>query len=140
MFESRGAPPQGLESLATDQCWELLGQTQVGRVGVSIGALPAIFPVNYAVVDRCSVFRTAPGTKLAAATAGAVVAFQVDDYRGEDRSGWSVLAVGPARVVHDRDVRFEVLASGPDPWADGTRTNVVSIAPGFLSGRRLVHQ
>jgi nitroimidazol reductase NimA-like FMN-containing flavoprotein (pyridoxamine 5'-phosphate oxidase superfamily) len=131
---------EGLEILTEETCWNLLESADVGRVGVTIGALPAIFPVNYIVMDRCIVFRTAPGSKLTAATAGAVVAFQVDNYQRADRTGWSVLAVGESEVVHDLDVTFEVLAARLEPWADGKRTNIVRVTPGFVSGRRIVHE
>ena len=60
-----------LELLDEDEALELLRHGEVGRVGVTIGALPAIFPVNYRLLDGAIVFRTAPGTKLAAATVGA---------------------------------------------------------------------
>lgn len=140
MLDDHGLVDEGLELLTNDACWELLTRAEVGRVGVTVGALPAIFPVNYTVIDRSIVFRTAPGTKLAAATAGAIVAFEVDDFLGAERSGWSVLAVGPAQVVHDLDVTFKVLAAGLMPWADGNRANVVRIIPELLSGRRLVHR
>jgi uncharacterized protein len=130
---------EGLELLTEEKCWELLASGRVGRVGVTVGALPAIFPVNYAVIDGGIVFRTAPGTKLAAATAGTVVAFEVDDLRAADRSGWSVLAVGRSQVVHDLDVTLQVLAAGLEPWAEGNRTNIVRVTPELLSGRRLVH-
>ena len=42
-------------------------------------ALPAALPVNFALLDGEIVFRTATGSKLAAALAKAVVAFQADD-------------------------------------------------------------
>jgi len=29
------------------ECWELLASTSVGRIALSIGALPAILPVQY---------------------------------------------------------------------------------------------
>ena len=70
-------------------------------MGITIGALPAIFPVNYRVVDGAIVYWTSPGSKMSAAVAGAVVAFEVDDYQLADRTGWSVLAVGRADVVAD---------------------------------------
>jgi hypothetical protein len=50
-------------------------------------------------VNGAIVFRTAPGSKIAAAAAGSVVAFEVDDDGRLDRSGWSVLAVGQAQLV-----------------------------------------
>jgi nitroimidazol reductase NimA-like FMN-containing flavoprotein (pyridoxamine 5'-phosphate oxidase superfamily) len=138
MFDTDMLVDEGLELLTEERCWELLSGAEVGRVGVTVGALPAIFPVNHVVIDRGIVFRTAPGAKLAAATAGAIVAFEADDYRAADRSGWSVLAVGPAEVVHDLDVTFKALGTHLTPWAGGTRTSIVRVTPEFVSGRRLV--
>ncbi len=130
---------QGLELLTENQAWDLLTGQDVGRVGLSLGALPVILPVNFAVIDGCIVFRTAPGSKLSAAATGAVVAFEVDSYDAGARSGWSVLVVGRSEVVHDLDVTFEALAAKLEPFADGIRSSFVRIRPEFVSGRRLVH-
>ena len=54
---------EGLELLSEDEARKLLATGGVGRVGLTIGALPAIFPVNYKVIDGAIVFRTAPGSK-----------------------------------------------------------------------------
>jgi nitroimidazol reductase NimA-like FMN-containing flavoprotein (pyridoxamine 5'-phosphate oxidase superfamily) len=129
----------GLELLSDDEAQRLLAGGEVGRVGITIGALPAIFPVNYRLVDGAILFRTAPGSKMAAAAAGAVVAFEVDDFGLWDRSGWSVLAVGRAELVDDPSVRGAADAAGLEPFADGDRTALVRIEPTFVSGRRLVH-
>lgn len=130
---------EGLELLPEDEARALLASAEVGRVGVTIGALPAIFPVNFRVIDDAIVFRTSPGSKLSAALEGAVVAFEADHYATEDRTGWSVLAVGRAEVVHDLDVTGKVLAAQLEPFADGRRKFIVRIEPTFLSGRRIVH-
>jgi nitroimidazol reductase NimA-like FMN-containing flavoprotein (pyridoxamine 5'-phosphate oxidase superfamily) len=129
---------EGLELLTEPECLRLLGTGEVGRVGLTIGALPAIFPVNYGMVDGSIVFRTAPGSKLAAAALGAIVAFEVDDYDRADRSGWSVLVVGASEIVHDVDVTFRVLDAAIEPWAGGIRTSIVRIRPELVSGRRIV--
>lgn len=129
---------EGLELLTEHDAMMLLAAGDVGRVGVTMGALPAIFPVNYGLVDGHIVFRTSPGSKLAAATRGAVVAFEVDDYDRTDRSGWSVLAVGQAEVVHDIGITFRVLDAAIEPWAGGIRTSIVRIRPELVSGRRIV--
>ena len=130
----------GLELLDEDEARRLLATGEVGRVGITIGALPAIFPVNYRVIDGAIVFRTSPGSKMSAAAAGAVVAFEVDDYQLADRTGWSVLAVGPAELVHDLGLTFQVLDAGLEPLAGGDRrTTIVRIEPTFISGRRVVH-
>lgn len=130
----------GLEILEEPEAWALLRTGVIGRVGVTIGAMPAIFPVNYAIVDDTIVFRTAPGTKLSKAATDAVVAFEVDDYERVDRTGWSVLAVGRSEVVHDLDVTIQVLGAGLEPYADGARSAIVRISPAFVSGRRIVHE
>ena len=130
---------EGLELLEEHEAFALLARGGVGRVGVTIGALPAIFPVNYLVIDGAIVFRTSPGSKLSAATDRAVLAFEVDDFDEHDRSGWSVLAVGRAEVVHDPDLMSEVIEAGLEPFADGVRTAIVRLEPTFISGRRLVH-
>jgi nitroimidazol reductase NimA-like FMN-containing flavoprotein (pyridoxamine 5'-phosphate oxidase superfamily) len=130
---------EGLELLTEDQARGLLATGEVGRVGITIGALPAIFPVNYRLIDGSIVFRTAPGSKMSAAAEGAVVAFEVDDYELADRSGWSVLAVGRAEVIHDVAMACKALDAGLEPLAEGSRTTIVRIEPTFLSGRRIVH-
>ncbi|HEX6422382.1 MAG TPA: pyridoxamine 5'-phosphate oxidase family protein [Acidimicrobiales bacterium] len=131
---------EGLELLTEEESAKLLASERVGRVGITIGALPAIFPVNYAVIDGAIVFRTSPGSKMSAAAAGAVVAFEVDNYHLSDRTGWSVLVVGRSEVVHDLDTTFKVLAAALQPLADGKRTTIVRIEPAFISGRRIVRE
>lgn len=130
---------EGLELLDEDDAFRLLAHGEVGRVGVTIGALPAIFPVNYRLVDGSIVFRSSPGSKLSAATSGSVVAFEVDDYHAADRSGWSVLVVGRSEVVHDPDVAFKLLEARLEPYVDGPRGAIVRVVPTFVSGRRIVH-
>lgn len=130
---------EGLELLTEDEVLDLLAAGEVGRVGLTIGALPAIFPVNYRLIDGSIVFRTTTGSKMAAAAAGAVVAFEVDDYDVPNRTGWSVLAVGPSTIVRDLDLTFKVLDSRLEPLAGSERrTTIVKIQPTFLSGRRIV--
>ena len=62
----------GLEVLSEEECRRLLALGSLGRIGVSTGTLPAIFPVNYIVAAGDVLFFTAEGTKLHAATVNAV--------------------------------------------------------------------
>jgi len=125
---------EGLEILTEDECMALFGSTTVGRVGITIGALPAIFVVNYVLVDGDIVFRTSDGTKLEAALRHAVVAFEADLTDPVHHQGWAVQAVGIADELDPTDVTF----SGPTPWAQGEREHFVRIRPEFVSGRRIV--
>ena len=128
---------EGLELLTEGQCRELLRAQQLGRVGVSVGALPAIFPVNYCVLDGDIFFRAGEGTKLRRAVEDGVVGFEVDHVDADTKDGWSVLVIGMARVLSD----LELDALGPidvEPWAGPGRTRVVRIRPELISGRRIV--
>ena len=129
---------EGLELLTEEECWRLLRWAEVGRVGVSIGALPAIFPVNYRIVEGTIVFRTSPGSKLSAAADTAVVAFEVDEYDVKAGLGWSVLAVGQAEIVQDFRTAYKAVAAHLEPLAGGRREWIVRIEPTFVSGRRIV--
>lgn len=126
-----------LEVLGDDECMRLLASGTVGRVGITIGAMPAIFPVNYALLGDVVVFRTGTGTKLRAALANTVVAFEVDEIDRATHSGWSVLVVGLASELTGPE-RDEALALPLEPWAPTGRDHVVAITEDVVSGRRLM--
>lgn len=126
-----------LEDLDEAQCLALLGTVDVGRVGISSGALPAILPVNFLLRGRDIVFRTVPGTKLHAAVAGTVVAFEADASGAGADGAWSVLVRGVAEEVTDPDQRRE-LEQLVDSWAfDGAADHFVRIPITLISGRRI---
>ena len=127
----------GLEILTEEECHALLRSGTVGRVGVTMGALPAIFPVNYGVVDGAVVFYTGEGVKLRAALEGAVVAFEVDHVETAGRTGWSVMVIGLAEDVTDPRELAAVGRLGIAPLAGGDRSHAVRIRPQFVSGRRV---
>ena len=127
---------QGLEVLSEEMCLELVAGEAVGRVGVSVSALPAIFPVNYRLVNGDILFLTGDGMKANAALQGSVVGFEVDHIDPANRSGWSVLLVGQARVVDDRE-RAALGDLELSPWAGGTKSHLVRVRPEFISGRRI---
>ena len=87
-----------IEVLSTNQCWELLRESPVGRLAVVVDGSPDIFPVNPVVDHGTIVFRTTAGTKLAAAK-GRDVAFEVDGYDAGTAQAWSVVVKGRAYEV-----------------------------------------
>ena len=128
----------GLEVLARDECLRLLRGSLVGRVIVTDRALPAAFPVNFAVLDDDVVFRTTAGSKLEAASAQAVVAFEVDDLDPVGQSGWSVLVQDLAGLVAGPVDLARAHALPLHPWAPGQRLEFVPIRSEIVSGRRLL--
>jgi nitroimidazol reductase NimA-like FMN-containing flavoprotein (pyridoxamine 5'-phosphate oxidase superfamily) len=128
---------RALEDLSRAEAFRLLAGEHFGRVGITIGALPAILPVSYAILDDAIVFRTSPGTKLTAAVQEAVVAFEVDHADEDDRTGWSVLVVGQARRITDAETLEHARALELRPWAPGERDHFVRISPEMVTGRRI---
>jgi uncharacterized protein len=128
---------EGLDLLSEGECRWLLRQGRVGRVAISVGAVPAVFPVNYMVAGEEILFFTAEGTKLRAAAANAMVSFEVDHIDLFAQSGWSVLVVGPARERTEPAVISGVKRAGLSPWAAGDRFHLIAVAMDFVSGRRI---
>jgi uncharacterized protein len=128
----------GLELLSEDECWDLLRASTVGRVGLSVKALPVILPVNYQVVGDKVRFWTGPGLKLQSAQTRTVVAFEVDGFSEPSRTGWSVLAVGLAVEVTDGAVLESAVRNRFQPWVSGDRSHLIEVSVEFLSGRRIV--
>ena len=126
-----------LTVLTTDECLALLGSVPMGRVGISINALPLVLPVNFVVVDGDVVFRTVMGTKFHAASEGAVLAFEADDWEPSGNSGWSVAIQGKSAVVTD-PIELERLAGlTTESWAlDGAADRFVRIRSVTTTGRR----
>lgn len=109
----------------------LLASHDMGRVALSVGALPAIFPVTYQVSGNAIYLRVREGGTLSAALAGSVVAFAVDAIDPIRRSGWSVQVVGVARPASPLDRRALV-----DP--PGRAVDVlVELSIGTITGRRI---
>lgn len=127
----------GLEVLDREECLRLLSNCHVGRLALSIDALPVILPVNFVVHDDKVVFRTAAGTKLSAAARSAVVAFEVDNIEPLRHEGWSVLVTGRAHEISDPAVVRELSRLPLRPWAPGSRDHFIAIDTERVSGRRL---
>ena len=127
------------EELSREECLELLAMQQVGRLAISTGMHPIIFPVNYVLDGEAIVFRTASGTKLEG-SAGLPVAFEVDALDIEHRSGWSVHLWGKASEIGPADSaaqRARVYALPLAPWSPGEKEHWVRIVPAGVSGRRI---
>ena len=127
----------GLEVLSREECLTLLETVPVGRIVVTISALPVILPVHFAVVDGTVVIRTSPGTKLATATRNTVVAFEADSVDADGEVGWSVAVTGTAASVSDPTERQALLKLPLPEWAGGTDSHFIRITPVVVSGRRL---
>lgn len=115
-------------------CRQRLGSTHFGRVALSIGALPVVFPVHFALLDGDPVFRTDAGTKLAAASEGNVLCLEIDQVDPETHTGWSVLVTGPSEILEDPESLHRAAALPLRPWI-GQGDAFVRIRSAMVSGR-----
>jgi len=126
-----------LEHLSRDECMRLMGSVPVGRIVYTRQALPAVELVNFALDDGDIIIRTDGGGKLAAATRGAVVAFEADSVDAAGHAGWSVTVVGQSWAVTDGAEIARMEQSGLMPWAPGNHDHFIRISPAIVNGRRI---
>lgn len=127
----------GMDVLTYDDCLERLRLDLVGRVAFVADGDVQVFPVNYRFHNGAIVFRTAAGTKLAAAEFHKPVAFEIDGWNAEHQSGWSVVAKGLAKEVTDGESIAELEELGLRPWAGPGKNNWVRIRPDEITGRKI---
>jgi uncharacterized protein len=127
---------QATEILSESECWELLGEADVGRLAVDIAGQPDIFPINFIADHGGIVFRSAAGTKLAGAVLNRFVAFEIDGYQPGDRTAWSVVVKGQARAIERMQEVFDAEDLPLFPWLAWDKPNFVRIEPMVVTGRR----
>ncbi|THJ67469.1 pyridoxamine 5'-phosphate oxidase family protein [Arthrobacter echini] len=125
------------DALTPSECWALATTQSTGRLGFFREGLLDIFPVSYLVLDERLYFRTSPDGVIATSDLSRV-AFQVDQVNQQARTGWSVLANGPATPVEDEALLTRLWGRTMDePLAPGRRDRFYSLAPVRLRGRRV---
>ncbi len=131
-----GRVSDGIEILDIEECWDLLRGNTVGRLAIAIAGKPDIFPINYVVDNESVVFRSGPGTKLAASALLHDVAFEIDGYEAGDRTAWSVVVKGRAHQIERMEDVYEAEDLPLFPWVANPKPDIVRITPSLVTGRR----
>jgi uncharacterized protein len=119
------------------ECRRLLATASIGRVAFTEGAMPAIQPASFAVSGNDVLIPTGLGSKMAAGSRGAVLAFEVDDYDLTERTGWNVTVIGPSRLISDSRHVTALNALGVLPWAPATTHCYIALHMAVVRGRRI---
>ena len=123
--------------LSVEDCLERLASQSVGRVAFCAADGPQIYPVNFVMDEGTIVFRTAAYGPLATHAHDGEVAFEVDELDRDLHQGWSVVAVGSARMLgSDETLEFATLHR-LEPWVEGSRSLHVRVTPRRLTGRQV---
>src|SRR5207245_1143884 len=99
----------------------LLAMVPAGRLIFTVGALPVVRPMNFALAGELIVLRTAPDTTVARRVGQMIVAFEADELDAATCSGWSVTVTGraalPIRPGHLRQrlALMPILPARPAP-------------------------
>lgn len=126
----------GMEIIPVNECLALLRGEPVGRLAISIANHPDIFPINHVVDHGTVVFRTAEGTKLAAAVLGSGVAYEVDGFDADEGTAWSVVVKGRAVEIERLEELIDAAELPLFPWQAAPKHRYVRIEPDEITGRR----
>jgi len=138
MSQAGGAAAHGeFTRLGRAESMRLLTSAQVGRLIFTVNTLPAVRPMNFALVDGLIVLRTAADTTVARKVNNAIVAFEVDDLDAATSSGWSVVVTGRGALVTDPELIVRYQQVPLEPWAPGERDQFVTITTEVVEGRRV---
>lgn len=118
-------------------CLALLRTTPIGRLVFTEGALPAVQPAAFAFSGGEIFIPTHAGSKLAVASVGAVVAFEVDEVDAATRTGWNVTVIGPSRVVTDAQEVARLDELGVRPWVGAGTRCYIGVQVRLVQGRRV---
>ncbi|WP_234382865.1 pyridoxamine 5'-phosphate oxidase family protein [Streptomyces sp. XY332] len=129
------------EQLDRSEALRLLGTVPLGRIVFTHQALPAIRPMRHVVDGQDVLVRLDEGASHASLVAtpgepGIVLAYEADAIDPDTHLGWSVVVIGYAELVENRDEaeRLEVLL---DPWSNQPMADVLRIRAELVTGFRL---
>ena len=125
----------GLEILDRAQCMGLLADVTVGRLAYARGGVPAVVPVNVALVDERILFRLGTGAALAAIYDRQVIALEVDEIDADGRRGWSINVVGNPTEISVAVAGHAGVAL--QSWLRADNSRLFSLATNHVKGRRL---
>jgi hypothetical protein len=126
-----------LHVLDLAECRRLLATVAIGRIAFTEAAMPSIQPAAFAISGDDVVIPTGLGSKLAAGSRGAVVAFEVDDYDLIERTGWNVTVIGPSRLISVPSQVAALDALGVLPWAPAMTHCYIALHMAVVRGRRI---
>ena len=124
-------------ALTRDECWERLRSEVVGHLAFTRRAMPMIRPMRYVVAGQ-HLLLLAPSDELAEQVDGQVVAFEIDKVDDVGGCGWSVVALGTARLVQDPGDIARVGAYPVASWSGVDHPSRVLLTVGELSGRLIL--
>ena len=127
-----------LETLDPSECRRLLATAVVGRVGLVVGELAYVLPVNFALAGDTIVFRTAQGSAFDRLARDRALTFEIDHVDPGFHAGWSVMVIGRGFGLEHQVPPETLQALELRPWGMGAVPGWIGISMDELTGRRIV--
>lgn len=127
----------GLEVLSEAECFTLAATARMGRIVFTDRAMPAVWPVTFTTDGESMILCAPAGSKLAARINETVIAFEVDEFAYETRTGWSVTFLGIAETVTDRALIARLTALGLTPLGQEDAPHFIKMLCVQATGRRI---
>ena len=115
--------------ISEQECWQLLATAAVGRIALSIRALPAILPIQYYLEGKTIAICLCHHAIGEDRTDGAVVSFAADEIDPEGYLGWSVQVQGRLHLPRTPGVQKNC--------GQPTAGQIVHLDPAWISGHRI---
>jgi uncharacterized protein len=117
------------EAISASACWELLGSVSIGRLSLSIRAMPVILPVQYYLDGEELAICLGYGRVDPRSVDAAVVAFAADALDPMSLSGWTVQVQGLSRLPQQMGV--------PVDCGQPAAGQMIQLAPSVVTGHRV---
>ena len=124
-----------IDHLTSEEAWDVVRTSQVGRIATQHANAPEIHPVTYVVHDEQIYFRTGVASRLLLDTEDQLVAFEVSWQMMQHIS--STVIRGAVVVVSEADKVAELNAMPYLDFAPQQEYVWMRIAPNEVRGRRL---
>jgi len=125
-----------LSEISEDECWELLGGSELARIAWNGGSGPTILPVNYTADGRSIWLRTGAHSSMTHEIDASPVAVLVDSIDAVTHEGWSVQLRGTVRAEYRAENVPEHVRE-LETWAEGVRPIWLHLVPDDVNGRRI---
>lgn len=127
----------GAQDLSDVECQELLTTAHVGRLSLTMRALPVVLPVNYGYLGGNVILALGDGAARRASSLGNIVGFGVDNANLSEPF-WTVVVIGRANEITDPTACAEYRRLGLTAQTDGTasESHYMQLTPDIMTGDR----
>jgi hypothetical protein len=128
---------EGMETIAIDECEQLLNSGGVGVLALPGTPAPILRPVNFTALEGQLVIRTGQGQILDAARRREQASFVLSSVDRFEHAGWSVIVSGKLIEAPSSDGLPGIPLR---PWVRGRKDRFVALSVTTLSGRRIANE